>query len=107
MHAPNSGIPDGARSSTEGETGYVFVDDDPDVEPGPLVYSGVVQPGGFLQITPDPLDLPAIGAPWYLSVGTEEDGAARSTWLGALNVVTAGDATTPNIGARYGVTELW
>jgi hypothetical protein len=61
------------------------------------MYSGIVQPGGYVQITPNPADLNDIGAAWFVSVGTEEDGTARSFWLNALDVVTAGDAATPNV----------
>ena len=97
MHAPNSSLPDGLRLSNDRETGYVFVDEEVGVEPGPWVYSGVVQPGGYVEVSPTPLELPAIGAAWFVSVATEEDGSARSTWVNALEVVAAGDAVTPNV----------
>lgn len=86
-----------SRTWSEGETGWVFIDEDVNNPPGELMYSGIVQPGGYIQITPDPLDLPAIGAPWFVSVATESDGSGRSTWINALNVVTAGDAVTPHV----------
>jgi len=86
-----------SRTWFEGEIGWVFIDEDIDNPPGELMYSGAVQPGGYVEVTPLAADLPAIGAPWLVSLGTEEDGTGRSTWINALNVITAGDAQAPNV----------
>jgi hypothetical protein len=63
-----------SRTWAEGETGWVFIDEDTQNPPGEFMYSGIVQPGGYVQITPNPADLNDIGAAWFVSVGTEEDG---------------------------------
>jgi hypothetical protein len=84
-----------SRTWTEGADGYVFIDDVVGVAPDPMVYFGTVQPGGYLQITPLPGELPATGAAWYVSVAEDLDGTARSAWVNALQVETAGDATSP------------
>ncbi len=89
-----------SRSWTEGEDGYVFIDDDTGDAVEPVVYYGTVQPGGYLQITPLPGELPATGAAWYVSVADDLDGTARSTWVNALQIETAGDAVSPLLVAN-------
>ncbi len=79
----------------QGTPGVVFVDADPlDVE-APLAYPGTVQAGGYIQVDPDPMDLPASGGPRYVSIALDTDGSHHSLWANALQVVTAGDAESP------------
>ena len=88
-----------SRTWTEGASGVVFIDDDTGDANPPLAYEGIVQPGGYIEITPDPLDLPAIGTYWFVSVADDLDGTARSVWLNALQVEHAGDAGSPLVVA--------
>jgi hypothetical protein len=84
-----------SQTWTEGASGVVFIDDDTGDANPPLAYEGIVQPGGYIEITPDPLDLPAIGTYWFVSVADDLDGTAQSTWVNALQVEPAGDAGSP------------
>jgi len=84
-----------SKTWIEGLDGYVFIDDDPGDAVDPITYFGTVQPGGHLEITPQPGELPAMSAYWYVSVADDAAGTGRSIWWGGLKIEPAGDAATP------------
>jgi len=84
-----------SQTWAEGVSGVVFIDDNTGDANPPLAYEGIVQAGGYIEITPDPLDLPAIGSYWFVSVADDLDGTAQSSWVNALQVEPAGDAGSP------------
>ncbi|MCP4573217.1 MAG: hypothetical protein GY838_12760, partial [bacterium] len=84
----------------EATTAVVFIDDDLDDAVDPLAYEVTVQSGGYMTITPDPTDLPAIAGVRYVSVAEDFDGTGRSTWYGRLRIEPAGDSSNPNVVAN-------
>lgn len=89
-----------SKTWTEGADGYVFIDDDFGDATDPVVYYGAVQPGGYLEITPLPGGLPAMGGYWYVSVADDAAGTGRSIWWGGLKIEAAGDAAVPLLVAN-------
>jgi len=79
----------------EGQTGFVFIDDVVGDETPPLIYSGMVEPGGFVQILPDVFDLYAKESAWFVSLATDSGGVGRSVWWGGLKIVPAGGGEFP------------
>jgi len=84
-----------SKTWAEGANGYVFVDDNPGDTVVPIVYYGAVQPGGYLEITPLPGELPAIGASWYVSVADDATGTGRSS-NAELQIEPPGTTEAPN-----------
>jgi len=69
----------------------VFIDDD--YQSGnPVTYELPVHPGGYMEVTPDPADVPA--GLYYVAVAKTHAGH-KSLWVHTLDVVEAGSDTDP------------
>jgi hypothetical protein len=78
-----------------GSEGFVFIDDDVEDENPPLVFSGEIEPGGFVRVLADPVELYAKDTPWFVSLAADEEGVGRSSWWPGLKVHPTGQEDSP------------
>ncbi|NOZ94036.1 MAG: hypothetical protein GXP47_04745, partial [Acidobacteria bacterium] len=73
-------------------TAVVYIDDDLDDGVNPIQYERPVHPGGYMEVTPDPAEVPE--GLYYVAVAPTA-GGQKSIWIQALDVVPAGSEASP------------